>query len=140
LTASFDIVAAASPAGAQVDKRMLSPLALAYLGDTVYDMYVRAFVVMQAAHTPNELHRLAARYASAVGQAAAFRRVEPLLSEEELGWFRRGRNAHSGTVPKSASVADYHTATGLETLLGQLWITGQDERLTALMKRILEED
>lgn len=140
MTTSFDTVAAASPAGAQVDKRMLSPLALAYLGDTVYDMYVRAFLVMQAAHTPNELHRLAARFVSAVGQAAAFRRVEPMLTEQELGVFKRGRNAHSGTVPKSATVADYHTATGLEALLGQLWIDGQDERLTALMRRILEEE
>lgn len=139
MTASFDIVAAAAPAGERVDKRMLSPLALAYLGDTVYDMYVRAFLVMQEAHTPNELHRLAARYVSAVGQAAAFQRVEPMLSEEERSVFKRGRNAHSGTVPKSASVADYHTATGLEALLGHLWIYGQDERLTALMQCILEE-
>lgn len=138
MTTAAGLVSAAFPPGEKRDIKSLSPLALAYLGDTVYDLYVRAWLVGCTAHTPHDLHLLAAKRVCAAGQAEAVSRIEELLTEEERAVYRRGRNAHSGTVPKNARVADYHAATGLETLLGYLWITGQDERVTALMKRILE--
>lgn len=138
MTAAIDTVAAAFPAGERRDERTISPLALAYLGDTVYDLYVRAWLVDRTAHTTHDLHLLAARRVCAAGQAAAYKRVEDMLTEEELGVYRRGRNAHSGTTPRNASSADYHAATGLEALLGYLWLAGRDERVTALMRRILE--
>jgi len=142
---SFDMVSTAFPKSIRRSEPnaaafMLSPLALAYVGDTLYDLYVRAYFVCCSTFTPHELHRLSAKYACAEGQAKAFRCIENALSPEEQNIFKRGRNAHSGSIPKNASVADYHTATGLETLIGYLWIDGQDERISALMACILEED
>ena len=74
-----------------------------------------------------------ARMVCAQGQARAFFAMEPLLTAEELSIYRRGRNAHSGTVPKNANVTDYRVATGLETLLGHLWVLGREERVDELM-------
>ena len=84
------------------------------------------------------LHMAAAKRVCAAGQAAAYRRIEPLLSEEEQAAFRRGRNAHSGTVPKNAQLSDYRIATGGEALVGFLYWTGQDARLSELMQTALE--
>ena len=140
MTAAVDIVAGAFPGRGRCDRRGLSPLALAYLGDTIYDLYVRTYLVSCIPHTPNALHRLSARHVCATGQAAGFQRVEPMLDEEEMAVYKRGRNAHCGTLPKNASAADYHMATGLEALIGWLWLGGDDGRVTELMRRILEED
>lgn len=113
--------------------QQLPALTLAYIGDTVYDLYVRTYLVQSGGGGAHALHLAAAKHVCAAGQAAAFRRMEPQLTEPERAVFRRGRNAHSGTVPKNASIADYRTATGLETLLGFLYLTGNDARMGALM-------
>ena len=115
------------------DPRQLGALNLAYVGDTVYDLYVRAYLIHTHPETVHNLHLLSARMVCAQGQARAFFALEPLLSEEELAIYRRGRNAHSGTVPKNANVMDYRVATGLETLLGHLWVLGREERVDELM-------
>ena len=115
----------------------LSPLTLAYIGDTVYDLYVRTLLVETTDATAHGLHLQAAGRVCAAAQAAAFRRVAPLLTEEEQQVFKRGRNAHMGSVPKHASIADYRAATGLEALLGYLYLSGRDARLTELMAQIL---
>ena len=115
------------------DPRQIAALNLAYVGDTVYDLYVRAYLIHTHPETVHNLHLLSARMVCAQGQARAFFAMEPLLTEEELSVYRRGRNAHSGTVPKNANVADYRVATGLETLLGHLWCLGREERLDELM-------
>ena len=115
------------------DPRQIPPLNLAYVGDTVYDLYVRAYLIHTHPETVHNLHVLSAKMVCAQGQARAFFALEPLLTEEELAVYRRGRNAHSGTVPKNANVADYRVATGLETLLGHLWVLGQEERIDQLM-------
>ena len=115
------------------DPRQIPALNLAYVGDTVYDLYVRAYLIHTHPETVHNLHLLSARMVCAQGQARAFFALEPQLSEEELSVYRRGRNAHSGTVPKNANVADYRVATGLETLLGHLWVLGQEERIDQLM-------
>lgn len=115
------------------DPRQIPALNLAYVGDTVYDLYVRAYLIHTHPETVHSLHLLSAQMVCAQGQARAFFALEPQLTEEELAIYRRGRNAHSGTVPKNANVADYRVATGLETLLGHLWVLGREERVDELM-------
>ena len=115
------------------DPRQISALNLAYVGDTVYDLYIRAYLIHTHPETVHALHLLSAKMVCAQGQAQAFFAMEPQLSEEELAVYRRGRNAHSGTVPRNANVADYRVATGLETLLGHLWVLGREERIDELM-------
>ena len=115
------------------DPRQIPSLNLAYVGDTIYDLYVRAYLIHTRPETVHNLHLLSARMVCAQGQARAFFALEPLLTEEELSIYRRGRNAHSGTVPKNANVTDYRVATGLETLLGHLWVLGREERVDELM-------
>lgn len=121
------------------DVQALPALALAYVGDTVYDLFVRTLLARRGPAGAHALHMAATTLVCAAGQAAAFRRVEPLLTEDELAVYRRGRNAHSGTVPKHATAADYRVATGFETLVGYLYLTGADERLCALMRTALEQ-
>ena len=113
--------------------RQIPALNLAYVGDTVYDLYVRAYLIHTHPETVHNLHLLSARMVCAQGQARAFFALEPQLSEEELAVYRRGRNARSGTVPKNANVADYRVATGLEALLGHLFVLGREERIDELM-------
>lgn len=120
------------------DPRQFAPLTLAYIGDTVYDLYVRTRLINSQKLTPHGYHVAAAKCVCAAGQATAFRRIEPLLNENENAIYKRGRNAHSGTVPKNANVNDYHTASGLEALIGFLYLSGEDARLEQLMNSALE--
>lgn len=120
------------------DPRQLAPLTLAYIGDTVFDLYVRTRLVDRTDKTPHGYHMAAAKIVCAGAQASAFRKVEDMLSDEERAVFKRGRNAHCGTVPKHANVTDYHQASGFEALIGYLYLCGADERLDALMARALE--
>lgn len=133
-----------SALGAPVrDPRQLSPLVLAYVGDTIYDLYVRTQLILTTDATAHGLHMQAAQRVCAKGQAEALRRIWDQLTEEEQGVYKRGRNSHMGTVPKNAAIQDYRAATGLEALLGYLYLGGQDQRLTQLMGWLLgkqEED
>ena len=117
----------------------LPVLTLAYIGDTVFDLYVRTFLIHKLPTSAHCTHMAAAKIVCASGQTAAFRKIEPVLHEAELRVYHRGRNAHGGSVPKNASVQDYRIATGLETLIGHLYWTEQDSRLDELMKIILED-
>ncbi len=118
----------------------LSPLVLAYVGDTVYDLFVRTMLVNNSDATVHGMHVRAAEYVCAAAQAAASERVSPLLNEKEQAIFRRARNAHIGTIPKNASIGAYRAATGLEAVVGYLYLLGEDERLKELMRTILERD
>ena len=118
--------------------KQLAPLTLAYIGDTVYDLFVRTRLISAARMTPHGYHAAAAKLGCAAGQAAAYGRIEPLLTEAEKEICRRGRNAHSGTLPKNALPGDYHLASGLEALMGYLYLSGEDARLSLLMDRALE--
>ena len=139
--AVIDVVSRAFPPAARgQDPTQMGPLVLAYIGDTVYDLYVRTHLVRTTALTAHGLHMAAAKRVCAAAQAASFRRIEDRLTEEELAVFRRGRNGHMGTIPKNASIADYRTATGLEAVIGWLYLKGRDSRLTELMETILAED
>ncbi|MDD6045139.1 MAG: ribonuclease III domain-containing protein [Clostridia bacterium] len=119
------------------EPRLLNPLVLAYIGDTVYDLYVRTNLVLTRDATAHGLHLMASKRVCAKAQAEALQRILPTLSEDEQYIFRRGRNSHMGTVPKHAQMSDYRAATGLEALLGYLYLKGEDERLDRLMGEML---
>ena len=138
--AIIDEIRTAVPVDQTANARQLSPLALALIGDTVCDLYARVYLTDEYARTPRELHLAASRLVCAAGQAGALRRIEPMLTEDELSVFKRGRNAHSGTMPKNASAADYHTATGFEALVGWLFLSGSDARLGELMALYFQPD
>ncbi len=122
------------------DPAQMSALNLAYIGDTVYDLFVRTYLVERMDAKVHQLHLLSAQRVCAAGQATAARLIEPLLCEEELGVYKRGRNAHMGTVAKNQSIVDYRTATGLEALMGYLYLKGNDARLIELMRIIFEKN
>lgn len=108
-----------------------STSALAYLGDCVIEMCVRERLVRAGISSSARLNRLALDFVRAPMQAQAMKNILPLLSEEEEGVFHRGRNAH-GNTPKSATVAEYRAATGMEALFGYLHLAGREERIREL--------
>ena len=112
-----------------VNVKTLSPLNLAFVGDTVFDLFVRERLVCQANRPVNKLHKEATTMVKASAQAAAVQKIMPLLTEEEISVFKRGRNAHTNHKAKNASEGDYHYATGLEALFGYLYLSGEKERL-----------
>lgn len=132
-------ISAAVGGGAR-DAKRLAPLTLAYIGDTVYDLYVRTLCVTSTDLTVKGLHAYSAKRVCAAAQARALSRVEAVLSIEEQDIVRRGRNAHMGTVPKNADIRDYRAATGLEALVGYLYLTGLDARLDEIMRIALREE
>ena len=115
-----------------------SPLLLAYIGDAVYEVFVRTHLIKKGNLPVNELHRLSKRYVSAAAQSEIIDRLEDRLFEEELRIFKRGRNAKPGSVPKNANVGDYHKATGFEALVGYLYLKGEFDRLFAILSVIPE--
>ena len=120
--------------------RLLNPLQLAYLGDSVWDLLVRSRRLYVGRNVHN-MHRAATGSVNAGAQAQALERMTPLLSPEEAEIARRGRNAHARhPAPRNQNPADYQAATALEALVGFLYVTGQEERLLALFQRSQEED
>lgn len=113
--------------------RLLPPLALAYIGDAVYEVAVRQHVMARPNLRPHHLHGQSTKYVSAKAQARLLELIEPLLTEEEKDVVRQGRNAKSGTVPKNANVLDYRLATAFESLVGYLYYTGAHDRLRWLI-------
>ncbi|CCO07775.1 Mini-ribonuclease 3 [Desulforamulus hydrothermalis] len=111
----------------------LPSLVLAYLGDAVYELAVRRFLIAQGATKVNRLHREAVKYVRAGAQARALFALEDKLSEQELAVVRRGRNAKSGLPPKGADVAEYRHATALEALIGYLYLQGNEGRIDEII-------
>ncbi len=120
------------------DVKMYSPLALAYIGDGVYELIVRSIILGEKELTVNHLHQKTSRLVNAVAQREVYQRLRDELTEEEQSVFRRGRNAKSFSVAKSGSVNDYRIATGLEALCGYLYLCGRTDRLLALLKLGIE--
>lgn len=116
-----------------VDLHTLRPLALALVGDGVYELMVRERLLCEANRSAGELHRRAVALVRAEAQSAAMERLEPLLTEEEAAVYRRGRNAHTARTGP-----DYHRATGLETLFGYLYLKGDSARLCTLFAVCME--
>lgn len=114
--------------------RGYSPLALAFIGDAVYETFIRTKILLKANTSANKLHKSAVCYVKAHAQSEAMKALLSLLSQEEVEIFKRGRNAHSASVPKNADVTEYRAATGFEALIGYLYLTGQAVRLDFLMQ------
>ena len=122
----------------EVNPKQLSPLNLAFIGDCIYEILVREELVCTANRPVNDLHRESVKFVCAKAQTEAYFKIKDFLTEEEEAQFKRGRNAKTGHSPKSASDAEYHTATGVEALFGYLYLTEQNERIKELFKIICE--
>ena len=118
----------------------ISNLGLAHMGDGVYELLCRAHLCAAGNQTVLKLHKDTVSLVKAPTQAAFADKLKPHLTEEEMGFFRRGKNAHTHAAPKSASRAEYATATGLEALFGALYLLGRTERLNELFAIMMKED
>ena len=116
----------------------MSVLALAHVGDGVYELLVRDRLARRGVLTGGQLHKKTVAYVSAVAQAEAARALQPLLTPEETAVFHRGRNARVHGIPSGATVAQYHAATALEALFGWLWLSGRADRAAELFAAISE--
>ncbi len=125
--------------GKNCDVNNLSPLNLAFVGDTVFDLFVRERLVCEANRPVHKLHKSATGMVKASAQAAAAEKISDKLTEKELSVLKRGRNAHTNHKAKNADVVDYHYATGLEALFGYLYLSGETERLRELFEMIIAE-
>ena len=118
----------------------LSMLALAHVGDAVYELLIRSRLASKGPSQVGELHRKTVAFVRAESQAKAARRILPLLTEEEAAVYRRGRNCHVHGIPAHANSGEYHSATGLEALFGWLYLQGLTERIEALAAAITKEE
>lgn len=116
------------------DPKLLSPLALAFVGDGVYDLFVRERLVCEANRPVKKLNEEKVSIVRCSSQTKLVEKLMPILTEEELDVLKRGRNAHTQHIPKNATSADYHSATALEALLGYLYLAGRIERIRELLK------
>ena len=120
------------------DIRSYSPLTLAYIGDGVYELVIRTILVKKGNCPVNRIHRKASSLVKASAQSAIMEKIEEHLTQEEHDIYRRGRNAHSPTMAKHATMADYRRATGFEALMGYLYLTDQMERMVELIQEGLK--
>ena len=121
-----------------IDVCSYSPLALAYMGDAVYEVLIRTRVMNRGSMQVNKMHKKSASLVKAEAQARLIQSLQEELTEEETAVYKRGRNAHSASSAKNASIRDYRMATGFEALVGYLYLTGQYERLLKLVHDGLE--
>ena len=127
----------ASPMDEQ-EAKSLNPLVLAYIGDAIYEVYIRKYLILTQNTLVNQLHKSATSFVNAEAQAMIIHSIMDDLTEIESTIVKRGRNSKSGSVPKNASLSDYKYATGLESLFGYLYITGSEERLIQLISRAIK--
>ncbi len=118
-----------------INPRLAAPLTLAFIGDAIWEIYVRSRIINEHPDMPvNKLNRYAVQFVKASGQCDAIHVLEETLNEDELSAYKRGRNAKSYTTAKNARLRDYRHATGFEALLGYVYLTGEKERLNELME------
>lgn len=113
----------------EVDIKTYSPLTLAFMGDCVFDLYIRSILVANGNRGVNGLHKDKSNLVKAQAQAAMAEALQDMLAEDEKEIYRRGRNAKTSSSAKNADMSDYHKATGFEALLGYLYLQGKEERL-----------
>ncbi|NLM13093.1 MAG: ribonuclease III [Epulopiscium sp.] len=122
-----------------IKPREYSPLVLAYIGDAVFELFIRTEIISRGNAPVNKLHQAVREYVKASAQANIYNKIKDYLTEEEEAIFKRGRNAKSSSVPKNADLLDYKHATGLEALCGYLYLDGQIDRLRYLINLAIEE-
>lgn len=118
----------------------ISSLGLAHMGDGVYEVLCRAYLCSQGTQTVLNLHKSTVALVNAPTQAKFMDKIRPCLTEEEEGYYRRGKNAHTHAAPKASSRAEYAKATGLEALFGALYLLGRKDRLNELFNMMMEEE
>lgn len=120
----------------QIEAKALGNLALAYMGDAIYEVFIREHLLATGNVKPNQLHRASTYYVSAKAQCSTMYKIldAEILSEEEIAVFKRGRNAKSGTVPKNTDVQTYNVATGFEALIGFLYLEKRGDRLNEIVQ------
>lgn len=116
----------------------MSPLTWAYIGDAVYELYIRNHLIETTNLKPNKLHREATRFVKASAQAKILEQIKNILTDEELEVVRRGRNAQNHHLPKNANLADYTHSTAFEGLIGYLYLTKQNTRLKEILQKVIE--
>lgn len=121
-----------------LDVKMLSPLVWAYVGDSVYELYIRTQLVNFSNAKPHKLHLETIKFVKAEAQAKILDKIWNSLTEEEQEIFKRGRNTENHHLPKNGNVADYSHATGFEALIGYLYLSKQDERLEEILKLCID--
>lgn len=117
----------------ELDVKTLSPLTWAYVGDCVYELYIRTYLVNKTRLKPHKLHIESIKYVKADAQAKIMEEIKDILNEEELNIVRRTRNAENHHLPKNATLQDYMYATAYEGLLGYLYLTKQSDRLKEIL-------
>ena len=122
------------------DIRSYSPLTLAYIGDGVYELVIRTILVKKGNCPVNRIHRKASSLVKASAQSAIMEKIEGHLTQEEHDIYRRGRNAHSPTMAKHATMADYRRATGFEALMGYLYLKEEYTRMLTLIRMGIGEE
>ena len=121
------------------EAKRLNPLQLAFLGDAVFELFIRGYLLSDnTALNVHKLHKEAITYVKAHGQSEIVKAIEKELAEEELYIYKRGRNAKSATVPKNADVTEYRFATGFEALVGYLYLIDNEERLEFILKKSID--
>jgi len=122
-----------------MDVLNLQPLVLAYIGDAVYEAYIRTMLVINKKTNVNTLHKMSIKYVKAKAQSDIVHRIADKLTQEEQDVVRRGRNAKSVTVPKNAEITDYRYSTGYEALIGYLYLINNTARLMEILRLSVEE-
>lgn len=117
----------------------ISNLGLAHIGDSVFELLCRSYLCARGGKNVGNLHRDTIAMVKATAQAEFVDKLLPLLTEEEMAYYRRGKNAHVHAVPKSATAAEYAKATGLEALFGALYLAGKTDRLNQLFRAVMED-
>lgn len=118
--------------------KSMSPLVWAYIGDAVYELYIRNYLIETTNLKPNKLHIEAIKFVKAKAQANILENLQNFLTEEEKEIVRRGRNTQNHHLPKNAELKDYTYATAFEALIGYLYLTKQEERLQEILQKVIE--
>ena len=123
-----------------MDYKQLNGLSLAYMGDAVYEIYIREYVISLGYSKVNDLHKRVIKFTSGNDQACLMHYLLEIefLTEEEINIFKRGRNSHVHTSRKNMNIQDYLDATGFEALIGYLYLTKQDERLKEILNMCID--
>ncbi|MDI6601269.1 MAG: ribonuclease III domain-containing protein [Thermoanaerobacteraceae bacterium] len=122
----------------EIEANSVPSLVLAYLGDSIYEFYVRKYLISSCLTDVNKLHREAVKYVNAVSQSKFLLKLEEFLTEEEKDVVRRGRNAKINTKPQYCDLQDYKRATALEALIGYLYLTGKISRIEEIMEKVIK--
>lgn len=120
------------------DISQMSPLVWAYMGDAVYEKFIREYVIRQGLCKNGLLHKKSIKYVSAKGQSQILKKIEDFLTDEEKDIVRRGRNSNPHSTAKNADIVEYKYATGFEALIGWLYLNEKEERLEEILKKCVE--